>query len=108
MPRLFVYGSLQPGGSHAHVLAGLAGRWEKATIRGRLAQSGWGAHIGYPALILDDQAGEIPGHVLSSEDLAAKWADLDAFEGDDYRRVLAPITLATGEEVEANVYVLRQ
>ena len=107
MERLFVYGSLQPGGANGHVLAPLKGQWEPAVIRGNLVEAGWGASMGYPALVLDESGDEVHGHVLASSQLTAKWADLDEFEGDGYERVVAPVTLSSGERVRAHVYVLR-
>ena len=47
--RLFVYGSLAPGESNAHVLAGIDGTWEPATVTGTLHPEGWGATLGFPA-----------------------------------------------------------
>ena len=105
--RLFVYGSLQPGGSNAHVLADLVGEWQPAVIRGQLHESGWGADMGYPALVVDDGGEEVRGLVFTSPDLEESWASLDDFEGEDYERVLATVTLSGGERVRAHVYALR-
>ncbi len=105
--RLFVYGTLQPGGPNEHVLAEVSGEWHKAHVVGRLVEEGWGASLGYPALVIDDQGSNVRGQVLVSIELAGHWARLDAFEGDEYQRVLAPVTLASGEQVEAYVYVKR-
>ena len=107
MERLFIYGSLQPGGPNEHVLAAIGGDWEPAVIRGKLVESGWGASIGYPALVLDAHGDEIDGHVFSSANLGAQWTSLDAFEGDEYKRVVATVALASGAQVEAQVYVSR-
>ena len=107
MDRLFVYGSLQPGGPNAHILETLHGDWQPASIRGRLVNDGWGSSIGFPGLIIDSDADEIPGHVLRSADLASNWARLDAFEGDEYRRITTQVSLDNGDSVLAQVYVLR-
>lgn len=106
-PRLFVYGSLQPGGSNEHVLAAIGGRWQPATVRGRLLEAGWGASLGYPGLVLDETAGEVRGYVFSSPHLEHRWAELDDFEGEEYERVAAQVTLGSGERVEAQVYAIR-
>ena len=105
--RLFVYGSLQPGGSNEHELDGIQGEWQRAVVRGKLFESGWGAGLGYPGLVLDPEGGEVPGWVLTSEDLAGRWEALDAFEGEDYRRVQAKVTVEDGETVSAFVYVVQ-
>ena len=44
-------------------------------------------------------------HVLAG--LAGRWRDLDAFEGDDYARVVTEVRLADGTAADAFVYVLR-
>ena len=108
LERLFVYGTLAPGRPNEHVLAALEGTWEDATVRGTLHREGWGASLGYPAIVLDDAGDEVAGAVFSSVDLADHWETLDAFEGDAYERVLAPVTLANGERAQAFVYALRR
>ncbi len=105
--RLFVYGSLQPGGPNEHVLVGVGGDWQPAVIRGRLVESGWGASIGYPGLVVDAAGDEVRGHLLTSTSLAAHWARLDEFEGEEYVRVMSTVTLGDGERVPCHVYVLR-
>ena len=107
MERLFIYGSLQPGGPNEHVLAAIGGEWEPAVIKGKLVEKGWGASMGYPGLIVDESGGDVHGHVFSSTNLHAKWASLDEFEGEEYERVVAVVTLQSGEQVQAHVYVLR-
>ena len=105
---LFVYGSLQPGKENAFRLERIGGRWAKGSIRGTLLDRGWGAGIGFPALMLDEGGQEISGYLFLSRGLDAAWPELDEFEGEDYRRVLAPVSLSNGETVEAFVYELRQ
>ncbi len=107
MERLFVYGSLQPGGPNEHVLAEVDGVWEPGFVKGRLVEAGWGASMGYPGMVIDEGGDEIHGHVLSSEELSALWQTLDDFEGDEYERVVAKVSLRGGELVEASVYALR-
>ena len=51
--RLVAYGTLAPGRPNHHKLDGLNGRWLGGSVRGVLVQQGWGAALGYPALILD-------------------------------------------------------
>lgn len=104
--RLFVYGTLAPGRSNGHVLAGVPGTWEPATVRGRLLPRGWGAATGYPGLIPDERAGAVRGFVFSSPALQADWPRLDAFEGPGYQRVLVPARLNSGAAVQAYVYAL--
>jgi gamma-glutamylcyclotransferase (GGCT)/AIG2-like uncharacterized protein YtfP len=102
---LAVYGTLAPGQSNHHQLAGLSGRWSSGFVRGHLHQAGWGAALGFPGLVLDDDGERLPVQLFASEDLSAHWARLDAFEGEGYRRVVATVQTPVGE-VDAFVYVL--
>ena len=106
MDRRFTYGSLQPGGPNEHVLNGIDGAWQRATVCGFLVESGWGAELGYPALRLDDEGNPVPGFVFSSRALGDHWRRLDDFEGGQYRREIAEVTLDDGLLVAAYVYVL--
>ena len=107
MERLFIYGSLQPGGPNEHMLAAIGGEWQPATIKGRLIEAGWGASMGYPGLVIDESGADVQGHVFASPNLSQKWTFLDQFEGEEYERIVAYVTLVTGERVQAHVYVLR-
>ncbi len=107
MERLFVYGSLQPGGPNEHVLAAVGGKWEPAVIKGRLIEGGWGHSMGYPGLVVDECGNNVHGHLFTSSNLTARWAYLDAFEGGEYERITASVFLVSGEQVQADVYVLR-
>lgn len=106
--RLFVYGTLAPGRSNAHVLAGLDGTWEPGTVRGVLFPEGWGAAQGYPGLVLDPSAEPVRGLVFTSAQLAHEWPRIDAFEGAGYRRVVAQVLLDGGGRVPAFLYELNR
>ena len=107
MDRLFIYGSLQPGGPNEHVLASIEGEWEPAVIKGELVHAGWGAALGYPGLVIDAGGSAIRGYVFSSPHLGSKWAELDELEGSEYERAIAMVELADGRMIRTNVYVLR-
>jgi len=102
--RLATYGTLAPGRVNHHQLAGLAGIWTTGTIRGRLVETGWGAALGYPALVLDADGGPVAVHVFTCADLPAHWARLDAFEGAEYRRGEVMVETAEGA-VSAWIYL---
>ena len=104
--RLFVYGTLAPGRPNEHILAGIAGKWEPATVTGRLLQAGWGAAVGYPGIILDGDGSQVAGFLFSAGGLTDHWGRLDAFEGDGYERVLTTVTRMDGTTVKAYVYQL--
>ncbi len=105
--RLFVYGTLAPGAPNEHVLAGIEGWWEPATVRGRPVEEGWAVENGYPAIALDDEAPEVDGLLFCSPLLDEHWTRLDEFEGIGYERVAAPAQRFDGQAVEAQVYVHR-
>jgi gamma-glutamylcyclotransferase (GGCT)/AIG2-like uncharacterized protein YtfP len=103
--RLATYGTLAPGRLNDHELGGLEGRWLAGHVYGRLVDAGWGASLGFPALILDPQGSAIPVHVFESIDLPAHWSRLDDFEGPGYQRVVTTVHTAVGE-LDASIYVL--
>lgn len=94
--RLAVYGSLAPGRQNHHIVAPLSGTWTEGVIEGELLTYGWGAAMGYPALHLRRGGPSVPVDVLTSAALRAAWADLDAFEGAEYRRVVAAVWSTIG------------
>ena len=107
MERLFIYGSLRPGGPNEHVLTAIGGEWRPAVVKGRLIESGWGASMGYPGLVIDESGDDVHGHIFVSSNLDNHWAYLDEFEGEEYEHIVASATLVGGEQVQADVYVLR-
>jgi gamma-glutamylcyclotransferase (GGCT)/AIG2-like uncharacterized protein YtfP len=106
LQRLATYGSLAPGRPNHHLLDGLDGRWLEGVVYGRLVDAGWGADLGYPALILDPSGSAIPVQVFESIDLADSWSRLDDFEGPGYERVVTTVRTSAGD-VDASIYVLR-
>lgn len=108
LERIFIYGSLGPGRPNEHVMAAIGGTWQPATLRGALLEEGWGAELGFPGLVLDEQGQMTEGFVFSSANLTHLWEALDTFEGEAYERVLATVKLETGDSVQAYVYALRK
>jgi gamma-glutamylcyclotransferase (GGCT)/AIG2-like uncharacterized protein YtfP len=74
-------------------------------VRGSLIDAGWGAELGYPALILDPDGPEIEVFVFESKALLDHWDRLDAFEGPGYRRVTVDVSTPEGV-LPASIYVL--
>lgn len=106
--RLAVYGTLAPGEPNEHQLSALAGQWHAGgTVRGHLAEQGWGAVLGYPALAWSEDGPPVPVQVFVSSDLPRHWPRLDAFEGEEYRRILVPVHGAGGVLAVANLYAVR-
>jgi gamma-glutamylcyclotransferase (GGCT)/AIG2-like uncharacterized protein YtfP len=106
--RLFVYGTLGPGRPNEHVLQAIGGSWQTGSVTGKLYQQGWGAAMGYPAIVLDNGGEEVAGFLFSSEHLSSHWPQLDAFEGEAYRRVITAVKLEDRSIVDAYIYVLKE
>jgi gamma-glutamylcyclotransferase (GGCT)/AIG2-like uncharacterized protein YtfP len=104
--RLVTYGTLAPGRPNHHQLDGLDGRWLPGEVRGWLHEAGWGAALGFPALILDPDGPAISVHVFESTDLPDHWARLDDFEGPAYERVVTTVSTPEGD-LNASIYALR-
>lgn len=104
--RLAVYGSLAPGKANHRQLDGVIGSWQPGMVRGHLVESGWGAAQGYPGLRPDPFGPEVMVQLFTSEDLPEHWDRLDAFEGDEYERVIVDVDLGA-YSVQANLYALR-
>ena len=105
--RLATYGTLAPGRPNHHQLDGLRGHWLAGQVNGMLVDAGWGAGLGYPALVLDPLGLAIRVDVFESVDLPAHWTRLDAFEGPGYQRIATSVRTSTGP-VDAFIYVLVQ
>ena len=105
--RLFVYGTLAPGRPNEHLLNEIGGSWQDATVTGTLHPEGWGATMGYPAIVLSEDGEDVDGFLFSSDKLSDHWAKLDEFEGDAYERVLAVVKLRDNSTVDAYVYALK-
>jgi gamma-glutamylcyclotransferase (GGCT)/AIG2-like uncharacterized protein YtfP len=103
--RLATYGTLAPGRVNHHQLAGLKGKWQKGTVRGRLVDAGWGAALGYPGLVLDPRGPVFEVYLFESAELPDHWPRLDEFEGTGYRRVVTEVHTADGE-LGASIYVI--
>ncbi|MGZ3401887.1 MAG: gamma-glutamylcyclotransferase family protein [Phenylobacterium sp.] len=103
--RLAAYGSLAPGKSNHHQLAGMAGDWRPGAVRGWLRDSGWGSGQGFPGFVPDPNGPEVAVQVFISDDLPAHWARLDRFESADYRRVRIAVATPDGD-VEAYIYAV--
>jgi gamma-glutamylcyclotransferase (GGCT)/AIG2-like uncharacterized protein YtfP len=94
--RLVAYGTLRPGRPNHGQLSDLPGRWLTGRLRGTLVEAGWGATLGYPALMLDGDGPVLDVAVFESQALPQHWDRLDAFEGPGYRRVTVDVATAEG------------
>lgn len=105
--RLATYGTLAPGRQNHSQLSDLAGRWLVGHVRGSLVDAGWGATLGYPALVLNPEGRQIEVFVFESEGLPHHWDRLDAFEGPGYRRTAVDVSTDEGV-LQASIYVLAE
>ena len=105
--RLFVYGTLAPGQANEHLLATIEGEWSPATVRGYWDADGWGLTQGFPGLMLDTAGAHVAGYRFSSLEPRNHLQRLDEFEGEEYQRVRAQVTMANGQAMVAYVYVVR-
>jgi gamma-glutamylcyclotransferase (GGCT)/AIG2-like uncharacterized protein YtfP len=76
------------------------------TCNGTLLNAGWGAGLGYPALVLGTDGSAVEVDVFASPDLPEHGSRLDEFEGAGYVRVVTTVTTASGH-IDAFIYVLR-
>jgi len=108
MSQVFVYGTLRTGASNAFRMKG-ASSLGSATVSAKLYR----VHDDFPGIVLSNNSEDVlHGEVftgVSNEHLHA----LDVYEGCDagmpvseriYRRVLAPVTLESGEVAEAFIW----
>lgn len=107
MNQLFVYGTLCPNRENAHILGGIGGDWQKASVHGTIHILDWGPDKGLPALVLAEQDPLIMGYLFSTEKLEQNWQMLDEFEGFQYERVVAEVILESGEKIHAWTYVMK-
>lgn len=103
--RLATYGTLAPGRVNNDQLADLKGYWRQGKIRGRLVETGWGAEISYPGLMLDPSGQVIEVYIFESSELPDHWRRLDKFEGVGYRRVVTQVC-TINDDLDASIYVI--
>jgi gamma-glutamylcyclotransferase (GGCT)/AIG2-like uncharacterized protein YtfP len=102
LDRLFVYGTLRQGQTARTLLANEITRCVKAHAQGSI----YAFPMGYPGFSDADPNGRVVGEVVWLTELAATFGLLDAYEGQDFVRVIKQVALETGEQVWAWVYML--
>ncbi len=97
--KLIVYGSLAPNAENYWVVEHIKGNWQKGIVRGLLLKEGWGIEMGYLGFKPTDAENQenINVLVLFSDELIANWQQIDDFEGEEYRRILAKYELNDGQ-----------
>lgn len=102
LDRLFVYGTLRQGQTARSLVANQITRCVKASTIGSL----YAFPMGHPGFVEGDGKSRVQGEVIWLTELAATFGMLDAYEGQDFARVIKQVTLETGEEIWAWVYTL--
>jgi gamma-glutamylcyclotransferase (GGCT)/AIG2-like uncharacterized protein YtfP len=102
---LAVYGSLAPGEPNHWVLSRIKGDWVRGQVQGYVFELTWGPAEGYLGFIADADGQPVGVDVLLSDELDKKWREIDDFEGEGYVRTIMPVTLASGETIDAHIYV---
>lgn len=102
LDRLFVYGTMRQGQTARSLLANSVKKSVKAHTSGRI----YAFPMGYPGFTEADTTGRVVGEVVWLTDLAATFGLLDAYEGEDFARVIKQVTLETGEQLWTWIYTL--
>ena len=102
LDRLFVYGTMRQGQTARSLVANSIKKSAKAFTSGQI----YAFPMGYPGYTEGDGKGRVVGEVVWLTDLAATFGLLDAYEGEDFARVLKQVTVESGEELWAWIYTL--
>lgn len=89
--RLFVYGTLRSG----QTSRGLMEPYVKCAIPATALGTMYAFPSGHPGVVVDDAA-PVQGELITLIDLASALPLLDAYEGDDFIRVLVEVATAAG------------
>src|SRR5688572_25737209 len=102
LDRLFVYGTLRQGQTARSLLANSIKRTVPAWTTGHI----YAFPMGYPGYTEGDGSGRVVGEVVWLTDLAATFGLLDAYEGEDFARVIKQVKTESGDELWAWIYTL--
>ena len=105
--RLFVYGTLRKGQTARSLIANQITKTAKASTTGFI----YSFPMGYPGYTDPGDtanSGRVSGEVLWLTELPATFGLLDAYEGDDFSRVIKLISLESGEQVWTWIYTLAE
>ncbi len=102
LDRLFVYGTMRQGQTARSLVANSIKKSLAAHTSGQI----YAFPMGYPGYTEGDGRGKVVGEVIWLTDLAATFGLLDAYEGEDFARVIKQVTTSTGEQLWAWIYTL--
>lgn len=104
LDRLFVYSTLRTGQTARSLIANHVARCVPASTVGAI----YAFPMGYAGFVEGEADRRVIGEVLWLTDLPATFGLLDAYEGDDFARVIRQVELDTGEPVWTWIYVLAE
>lgn len=102
LDRLFVYATLRQGQTARSLIANQIARSVKASTTGAI----YVFPMGYAGLVEVAEPQPVVGELLWLTELPATFGLLDAYEGEEFVRVVKQVSLETGEPVWAWIYVL--
>lgn len=102
LDRLFVYGTMRRGQTARSLVANSIKKSANAVTSGQI----YAFPMGYPGYTEGDGKGRVVGEVVWLTDLAATFGLLDAYEGEDFARVIKQVTTDAGEQTWAWIYTL--
>lgn len=103
LDRLFVYGTMREGQTARSLVANSITRCVKAHTTGTI----YAFPMGYPGFTEGEGTGRVVGEVIWLTELPATFGLLDAYEGEDFARVIRQVTLdETGEALWTWIYTL--
>jgi gamma-glutamylcyclotransferase (GGCT)/AIG2-like uncharacterized protein YtfP len=102
LDRLFVYGTMRQGQTARSLLANSITRCIPAYTSGKI----YAFPMGYPGYTEGDGTGKVIGEIVWLSELAATFGLIDAYEGEDFARVLKQVTTEAGELVWTWIYTL--
>jgi gamma-glutamylcyclotransferase (GGCT)/AIG2-like uncharacterized protein YtfP len=100
--RLFVYATLRQGQTARSLIANQISRSVRASTTGAI----YAFPMGYAGFVETASAARVVGELVWLTELPATFGLLDAYEGEDFARVIRQVTLDTGEPVWSWIYVL--
>src|ERR1700759_5550411 len=68
---LIIYGTLAPNRLNHSVVKHIKGKWQRAIVRGKLENKGWGAELGYFGFkpVTKEEQNDIEAFILFSDEL---------------------------------------
>jgi gamma-glutamylcyclotransferase (GGCT)/AIG2-like uncharacterized protein YtfP len=100
--RLFVYATLRQGQTARSLIANQISRSVRASTTGAI----YAFPMGYAGFVETAEQARVVGELVWLTELPATFGLLDAYEGEEFARVVRQVTLETGEPLWSWIYVL--